>query len=426
MTTLQALRGMHDVFPSDIPPWQYVESVLRDILARYHIQEIRTPLLEKTELFTRGIGEVTDVVEKEMYTFPDRGNEMMTLRPEGTAGVARAYIEAGLSGRESLKTYYIGPMFRYERPQKGRSRQFHHCGIECIGYSGAFIEAELLALTKQLWDTLKIPQVRLEINTLGLPESRLRFREKLVQFLQAHRESLDEDSQRRLNTNPLRILDSKIPSTQAILQGAPRLRDFLSPEEHAHFAQLKAHLHALGIAYTENDKLVRGLDYYTHTVFEWVTDALGAQGTICGGGRYDGLIAQLGGKPTPAVGLAFGLERVIALLPEGERLPALPLIAVIIPDEELYPAVLKLVTGWRNELKGFAFETPLEGASVKSQFKRADKTGAHLAFIVGKTEWDTKTIAIKWLTGAHPQTSVSVDELKPYCENALSIIRGTK
>ena len=322
MAKIQAIRGMNDILPEHSPVWQYVEGTVRKVLAQYGYHEIRMPVVEQTELFKRSIGEVTDIVEKEMYTFEDRNGDSLTLRPEGTAGCVRAAEQHGLLFNQTRRLWYTGPMFRHERPQKGRYRQFHQIGVECFGMAGPDIDAELLILTARLWRELGLDDhTRLEINSIGTSEARRDFRSALVDYLSGYLNELDEDSQRRLETNPLRILDSKHARTREILENAPNLDDYLDDESRVHFSSLKALLEAAGVKYEVNPRLVRGLDYYGKTVFEWVTDSLGSQGTVCAGGRYDGLVEQLGGKPTVAVGFAMGLERLILLLETLELIP---------------------------------------------------------------------------------------------------------
>ena len=309
---IQAIRGMNDLLPSDSPRWQFFEAKVRQLMLRYGFNEIRTPIVEQTALFARSIGEVTDIVEKEMYSFEDRNGDQLSLRPEGTAGCVRACTEHGLLHNQTQRLWYSGPMFRHERPQKGRQRQFHQIGVEAFGLNGPDIDAELLLLTANLWKTLKIDSVvKLQINSLGTSTDRAHYRDKLVSYLMIHRDDLDEDSQRRLDTNPMRILDSKNPEVQKIVDGAPQLNDFIDDDSRQHFEQLCGILDAAKVSYEINPRLVRGLDYYSKTVFEWVTDSLGAQGTICAGGRYDGLVEQLGGKPCPGVGFAMGIERLV-------------------------------------------------------------------------------------------------------------------
>ena len=320
-TTLQAIRGMHDILPEQCRYFAYLEQVTREVLEGYGYEEIRMPLLESTELFKRTIGEVTDIVEKEMYTFEDRNGDSLSLRPEGTAGCVRAGIENGLLHNQTRRLWYAGAMFRHERPQRGRYRQFHQFGAETFGMAGPDIDAELILLSQRLWRRLGIADVRLEINSLGSSQARMDYRQRLVDYLSGFQSELDEDSRRRLHSNPLRILDSKNPAMQDIIAGAPRLLDMLDAESEAHFIKLQELLDGAGVAYSVNPRLVRGLDYYTKTVFEWITDRLGAQGTVCAGGRYDGLVEQLGGRSTPAAGFAMGVERLVALLEEGDAAP---------------------------------------------------------------------------------------------------------
>lgn len=400
MSKLTAVRGMNDLLPAVTPQWQHVESVLRDLLRCHGYAEIRLPVVEPTPLFHRAIGAVTDIVEKEMYSFEDRSGESLTLRPEGTAGCVRAVLEHGLSHNQTQRLWYAGPMFRYERPQKGRYRQFHQLGVETFGFTGPDMDAELILMTARLWRALGVQdQVRLELNSLGEAEGRVAFRTALVTYLEGFRTQLDEDSQRRLTSNPLRILDSKEASTQAILAGAPRLSDYWDEGSQAHFDALCALLTACGVSYTVNPRLVRGLDYYNKTVFEWVTDALGAQGTVCAGGRYDGLVAQLGGRDTPAVGFAIGLERLLLLIEACAPLtpPAAADVFLMALDENLRAPALQLAEQLRTQLPGVAVVFHAGGGSVKSQFRHADKSGAQLACVLGPDEWARGEIALKWL-----------------------------
>lgn len=383
--SLQAIRGMNDILPEQTPAWRYLERTFAGLLDGYGYSEIRLPILEFTELFARGIGEGTDVVDKEMYTFLDRNGESLTMRPEGTAGCVRAVLEHGLSGGGQVqKLWYTGPMFRYEKPQKGRYRQFHQIGVEVFNLPGPDIDAELIILTWRLWQKLGMADaVTLQLNTLGSSEARARYREALVAYLQERFEQLDEDSQRRMTTNPLRILDSKVESTQALLVGAPTLHDYLDEESIAHFEGLKARLDAVGLRYEINQKLVRGLDYYCRTAFEWVTDKLGAQGTVCGGGRYDGLVSQFGGKPTPGVGFAMGVERLVLLLetlgviPAELNRPADLYVCAFGEPAEL--AALTLAEQLRSAIPGIRLLVNAGAGSFKSQFKKADKSGARFA-----------------------------------------------
>lgn len=415
MKKIQAIRGMNDLLPEQSGSWQYLESVVAELLRRYHFQEIRFPILEQTELFKRSIGEVTDIVEKEMYTFLDRNEESVTLRPEGTACCVRACEEHGLLYNQVQKLWYMGPMFRYEKPQKGRLRQFHQIGVEAFGMATPDIDAELLLLTARLWRELGIADaVTLQINSLGVPASRAEYRAALVAYLSAHKSALDEDSLRRLETNPLRVLDSKDPGTQAILKDAPTLSDYLDEESKAHFASVCSYLDAAGVAYEVNERLVRGLDYYTKTVFEWVTDKLGAQGTVCAGGRYDGLVEQLGGRPTPGVGFAMGIERLVLLL---EALNCVPEAARQQPDVyivavgEVAAAGLQLAEQLRDALPYLSVQAHCGGGSFKSQMKKADKSQAALALILGEDEVQQGLVTVKFLREQVEQQTLSSEEL---------------
>ncbi|MCW2293785.1 histidyl-tRNA synthetase [Pseudomonas sp. BIGb0408] len=414
---LQAIRGMNDILPQQTPAWRYLETTLAELLDSYGYQEMRLPILEFTELFARGIGEGTDVVDKEMYTFLDRNNESLTLRPEGTAGCVRAVLEHGMTGGGQVqKLWYAGPMFRYEKPQKGRYRQFHQIGVEVFNLPGPDIDAELITLTWRLWKQLGLGDaVTLQLNSLGSSEARAVYRDALVAYLQERFDQLDEDSQRRLTTNPLRILDSKVATTQALLADAPTLHDYLDEESRLHFAGLKARLDAVGIAYEINPKLVRGLDYYGRTVFEWVTDKLGSQGTVCAGGRYDGLITQFGGKPTPGVGFAMGVERLVLLLETLQRVPAelsRPADAFICAfGEPAELAALALAENLRNEVPGLRLLVNAGGGSFKSQFKKADKSGALYALILGEDELAKRVVGCKPLRDDSEQQSIAWSDL---------------
>lgn len=391
---------MHDILPEHSARWQYVEAVLRRVLTRQGYLEIRLPLVEKTELFQRSIGEVTDIVEKEMYTFADRNGDSLTLRPEGTAGCLRACLEHGLLHNQMHRLWYLGPMFRHERPQKGRYRQFYQLGVEAYGMAGPDIDAELILLNARLWRELAIAhKLELQLNTLGTAAERQHYRASLVDYLRGHYHKLDEDSRRRLETNPLRILDSKNPELADLLAAAPSLHDFLGDASTAHFERLKALLDAVGIAYTVNPRLVRGLDYYCLTVFEWVTRELGAQGTVCAGGRYDGLVAQLGGRDATAIGFALGMERLIDLLDDPERhdVAQKPHACLIRVGEVAEQQGLRLAEQLRDQLPDFRLIVNCGGGSFKSQFKRADKMGAGLALILGETEAANGTIGLKLL-----------------------------
>ncbi|WP_226597427.1 histidine--tRNA ligase [Marinobacter nauticus] len=416
LAKIQAIRGMNDILPDQTPVWQYVESTVRRVLGQYGYQEIRMPVVEHTELFKRSIGEVTDIVEKEMYTFEDRNGDSLTLRPEGTAGCVRAAEEHGLLFNQTRRLWYTGPMFRHERPQKGRYRQFHQIGVECFGMAGPDIDAELLILTARLWSALGLSDhARLEINSIGTSDSRKVYRQALVAYLEQYQDKLDDDSKRRLTTNPLRILDSKDPATREILQGAPSLDDYLDDESRQHFEQLKAMLDAAGVAYTVNPALVRGLDYYGKTVFEWITDSLGAQGTICAGGRYDGLVEQLGGKPTVAVGFAMGLERLILLLETLELVPEhvnnqADVYVTAMGDQAVAPA-MALAETLRNELPGRIVVSHCGGGSFKSQMKKADRSGARFAVILGENEVAQVTAGLKPLRDDQPQQEIAQADL---------------
>nr|WP_111496406.1 histidine--tRNA ligase [Marinobacter bohaiensis] len=412
MAKIKAIRGMNDILPDQSPVWQYLESTVAQVLRNYGYHEIRMPIVEQTDLFKRSIGEVTDIVEKEMYTFEDRNGDSLTLRPEGTAGCVRAGEEHGLLFNQTRKLWYTGPMFRHERPQKGRYRQFHQIGVECFGMSGPDIDAELLTLTARLWKVLGLaPHVRLEINSIGTSEARKAYRQALVDYLSAYTEQLDEDSRRRMESNPLRILDSKVPETQAILQGAPDLVDFLDAESIEHFEGLKRRLELAGIEYTVNSRLVRGLDYYGKTVFEWVTDSLGAQGTVCAGGRYDGLVEQLGGKPTPAVGFAMGIERLVLMLETLELVPE-----SVSGDADLYvmgmgeageSEALKVSEALRESLADRVIVLHCGGGSFKSQMKKADRSGARYALIIGDNEVSEQAVSLKPLRSDEEQRTVA-------------------
>ncbi len=411
MKPIQSIRGMNDLLPDQSPVWQYLEDKVRNLFERYGLAEIRFPILESTDLFKRSIGEVTDIVEKEMYTFPDRNGDSVTLRPEGTAGCVRACEQAGLLN-QSPRLWYQGPMFRYERPQKGRTRQFHQIGVEVFGLEGPDIDAELLMMTARLWRELGIADhVTLEINSIGSSEDRARYRADLVAWLQARRDRLDEDSQRRLASNPLRILDSKNPDMQGLLAEAPRFGDYLGEEARAHFAGLLAMLDGAGIAYRVNERLVRGLDYYGKTVFEWVTESLGAQGTVCAGGRYDGLVEQLGGRPTPAVGFAMGVERLVLLLDAAEAVPdsiGRPVDVYFVGVGEVKPRMLAVAEQLRGLCPGLRMITHGGGGSFKNQLKKADRSGARVALIMGEDEAAAGTLAVKFLREDSPQQTVPV------------------
>ena len=411
MKSLQSVRGMHDILPADVAAWQWLENRLAALMDRYGFAEIRIPLIEKTELFTRAIGQGTDVVEKEMYAFDDRNGDSLCLRPEGTAGVVRAVLQHGLLNPPGLKVWYGGPMFRHERPQKGRQRQFHQTGVEVFGLDSPAVDAELIALGARLWRELGIDRhVALEINSLGDRDDRDRYRNALIEFLQPVRDQLDEDSRRRLETNPLRIFDSKAPATRALMEAAPRLIDHIGESARAHFQALTEMLDAEGIAYRINPGLVRGLDYYCRTVFEWTTTALGAQGTICAGGRYDDLVEIQGGKPTPGIGFAMGMERLLELVKAEDRRFGHEPHAYLLGTEPVSER-LGLAEALRDKWPGLRLITDLQGGSFKAQFKRADRSGARLALVLGEHEIDTGTVSAKDLKGDAPQQTLSRDAL---------------
>ncbi len=397
MTNIRAIRGMNDILPAETPLWQLLEQTVRELLSSYGYGEIRLPVVEQTELFKRSIGEVTDIVEKEMYSFDDRNEESLTLRPEGTAGCVRAAIQQGLLNVPQ-RLWYAGPMFRYERPQKGRQRQFHQVGVETFGVATADMDAEVILLSARLWRRLGLADsVELQLNSIGSLSARQAYRQALVAYLQERREELDQDSQRRLDSNPLRILDSKNPATQAVLDDAPSLADHLDEESRADFQQLCELLTAAGVEYVVNPRLVRGLDYYNKTVFEWVTDRLGAQGTICAGGRYDGLVEQLGGKPTPAVGFAMGMERLVLLLEEaGTQVDSREAdIYVMAVGENTHQSALAAVETLRDERPDLTIVQHTGGGSFRSQMKKADKSGARVALIWGEDEVSSGCVTVR-------------------------------
>ncbi|WP_039659536.1 MULTISPECIES: histidine--tRNA ligase [Pantoea] len=405
---IQAIRGMNDYLPADTALWQRIEGVLKQTLASYGYSEIRLPLVEQTPLFKRAIGEVTDVVEKEMYTFDDRNGESLTLRPEGTAGCVRAGIEHGLLYNQEQRLWYMGPMFRYERPQKGRYRQFYQIGVEVFGLQGPDIDAELIMLNARWWKALGIfEHVRLELNSIGSLEARAHYRDALVAFLEQHKEVLDEDCKRRMYSNPMRVLDSKNPDVQQLLNDAPQLGDYLDDESREHFSGLCALLDDAGISYTVNQRLVRGLDYYNRTVIEWVTDSLGSQGTVCGGGRYDGLVEQLGGRATPAVGFAMGMERLVLLVqavnPEFEPTSNVD-VYVIASGQGVQSAAMQLAEKLRDEAPELRLMTNFGGGNFKKQFARADKWGARVALVLGEDEVKAGQVVIKDLRRGEQQT----------------------
>jgi len=401
---LQAVRGMNDLLPAVTPRWRGAQQRLQAVLARYGYQEIRLPLLEPTELFARTIGEVTDIVEKEMYTFLDRNGDSLTLRPEGTAGVVRAGIEHGLFQGQLLRLWYQGPMFRHERPQRGRYRQFHQIGAECFGSAEPELDAELIAMTAQFWRDLGLAGLRLELNSLGSREARAAYRERLQMYFRDHYAQLDADSQRRLETNPLRILDSKNPDLAALIAAAPSLPEHLDADSRTHFERLCGLLDGLGVAYTVNPRLVRGLDYYGRTVFEWVTDALGAQGTVCAGGRYDTLVEQLGGRPTPAIGFALGLERLLDLLAAAGIDPsaARSVWYVVSTPGACRARALSLAQQLRSAPDAPTVVMDHAGGNFGKQIQRADKAGADVALILGEDELAAGTVTVRLLRAARP------------------------
>ena len=412
--SVQAVRGMHDILPEQSSRWQYAENVIKKVLASYCYHEIRLPIVEKTELFKRSIGEVTDIVEKEMYTFDDRNNDSLTLRPEGTAGCLRACLEHGLLHNQVHRLWYYGPMFRHERPQKGRYRQFYQLGVETYGLAGPDIDAEVIVLTDRMWNKLGIRhKVRLELNTLGTTEERLIYREKLVEYFKQHIDLLDEDSLRRLETNPLRILDSKNRDLQPLIANAPELMDSMGEDSRQHFEILTQTLDDLGIQYVLNSRLVRGLDYYGKTVFEWVTDDLGAQGTICAGGRYDGLIEHLGGKANHAIGFAMGMERLLLLIEQLEDVPVEKRVDVymIRVGTEAEKIGVRLAEKIRTEIDGIKLQVNCGGGSFKSQFKKADKSGAEYAIIMGEDEVSRGEVSLKPLRTDQEQKNMAHDDL---------------
>ncbi len=421
--TLQAIRGMNDCLPDETNIWQMVESVLRRVASNYGFAEIRMPIVESTALFKRSIGEVTDIVEKEMYTFEDRNGDSLTLRPEGTACCVRAGNQHGLLYNQEQRLWYMGPMFRHERPQKGRYRQFHQFGLEAFGIATPDIDAQVITLTARLWRELGISEfVTLEINSLGSNEERASYRDALVAYLTEKEDQLDEDSKRRMHTNPLRVLDSKNPEVQAALVGAPKLSEYFGSESLEHFEQVCQRLDAAGINYVINDKLVRGLDYYNRTVFEWVTDSLGAQGTICAGGRYDGLVEQLGGKATPAFGFALGIERLVLMLTSLEKVqnirPQVDAYVIMLGDDVDIQANA-LAEQWRDEVKEIRIQCHCGGGNMKKQIKRADKSGAQVALILGEDELANQVVTVKYLRGQHEQQSVALTEVPSLLANLI-------
>ncbi|WP_316368136.1 histidine--tRNA ligase [Candidatus Thiodiazotropha sp. CDECU1] len=411
---IQAIRGMKDILPQQTPLWQFLEDRVRSVLSRYGYAEIRMPIVEMTELFKRSIGEVTDIVEKEMYTFADRNGDSLTLRPEGTAGCVRAGLENGLIFNQTQRLWYQGPMFRHERPQKGRYRQFHQIGVETFGLAGPDIDLELILITARIWQELGLQDLELQLNTLGTAEERGHYRDQLIAYFRDRFDELDEDSRRRLESNPLRILDSKNPQMASVIEDAPSLMEYLEDQSLAHFDRLRQGLDGAGVKYRLNPRLVRGLDYYSRTVFEWVTESLGAQGTVCAGGRYDGLVDQLGGRATPAVGFAMGLERLIAMLEAidlQEQLPVPDVYLVMLGDRASREGVL-LAERLRSALPGLRLINHCGGGTFKNQLKRADRSQARYALILGEDEVARQEIGLKPLRGEGEQQQIALSQLE--------------
>jgi histidyl-tRNA synthetase len=421
MAKLQAVRGMHDILMQDTPRWHYLEQTIKNILDQYGYQEIRLPIVEKTELFKRSIGDNTDIVSKEMYSFEDRNDSSLTLRPEGTASCVRAGIEHGLFHNKTQRLWYAGPMFRHERPQKGRQRQFHQIGIEAFGFNGPDIDAEQILMCARIWQALGLNELSLEINSLGTTESRAAYRSILVDYFSSHKDQLDEDSLVRLEQNPLRILDSKNPEMKSLIAAAPTLDEHLDTESAEHFAELKEILDAAGIKYTVNPRLVRGLDYYGRTVFEWISNQLGAQGTVCAGGRYDGLVEHHGASATPAVGFAIGLERLMELANFENMADNAPDIYLLISGEKGVKPGLLLAEQLRSNIPEIKVLSHCGGGSFKSQFKKADKSGAQLALILGEDELENNQLTVKYLRSEEPQTIVKWADLTDFLRSSLQI-----
>ena len=413
---IQAIRGMNDLLPKDSNLWMFVERHMSDLFASYGYKNIRTPVVEKTDTFCRAIGQATDIVEKEMYSWKESNGDSLSLRPEGTAGCVRMMIEHNLPREGIQKVFYQGAMFRHERPQKGRYRQFHQAGLEVFGAPDAKVDAELMMITHSLWQKLGLKNITLEINTLGSSEARASYRDILIDYFSSHKDQLDEDSLRRLETNPLRILDSKNPTMQDLINNAPKLMAHLDEESAQHFEQFKAYLNALNIDFVINTRLVRGLDYYNRSVFEWTTTDLGAQGTICAGGRYDSLVEKMGGKPTPAVGLAIGLERLILLLEAQEVTTQQQQLAIYIitPDKEAQLKSMQIASTLHQALANVTIYNDITMGSLKSQFKKADKAGADFALILGEEELNNDQVSIKPLKSQEPQLTLSLDEAIKY------------
>jgi histidyl-tRNA synthetase len=421
--TIQAVRGMNDILPDQTAAWQHLEGVLRDVALAYGYREIRLPIVEKTELFKRSIGEVTDIVEKEMYTFDDRNGDSLTLRPEGTAGCVRACMEHGMLHNQVQRLWYTGPMFRHERPQKGRYRQFYQVGVEAFGMEGPDIDAELIFMTARMWGSLGLNDLTLQINSLGTTAARAGYKTALVKYLRGCFEELDADSQRRIDSNPMRILDSKNPAMAAVINGAPVLPDYLDDESCVHFDALCTFLDDAGIVYEVNPRLVRGLDYYSRTVFEWVTGKLGAQGTVCAGGRFDGLVEYLGGRATPAIGFALGLERLIALLQvNAVELPAhTPHVYLVLGGTQGVRRGMVFAGELRAMLTGLRLETNCGNGSFKSQFKRADRSGAAIALVIGDDEAAQGQVTLKPLRGEGDQQVLAQQDIASHLGERLGL-----
>ncbi len=421
---IQAIRGMRDILPEQTPLWQLLQGSVQRVLERYGYREIRMPLLEMTELFRRSIGEVTDIVEKEMYTFEDRNGDSLTLRPEGTAGCVRAGIENGLFFNQVQRLWYQGAMFRHERPQKGRFRQFHQIGVETYGMEGPDIDTEIILLSRRIWQDLGLDGLELQLNTLGSSEERATYRQELVTYLEGHKDSLDGDSLRRLESNPLRILDSKNSEMEEIIANAPALMDHLGRESRHHFESICTGLDAAGVEYVVNPRLVRGLDYYARTVFEWVTDRLGAQGTVCAGGRYDGLVEQLGGRATPAIGFAMGVERLISLLEEAAIVPedVEPHAYLVLVGDEPQRQGVVIAEQLRDRLPDLRLIVHCGGGSFKSQFKKADRSGAHYALIMGEDELERRVVGVKPLREKMGQQEIKLDELAGFLQQRVETL----
>ncbi len=421
MAKLQAVRGMHDILMQDTPRWHYLEETIQNILSQYGYQEIRLPIVEKTELFKRSIGDNTDIVSKEMYSFEDRNDSSLTLRPEGTAGCVRAGIEHGLFHNKTQRLWYVGPMFRHERPQKGRQRQFHQIGIEAFGFNGPDIDAEQILMCARIWQALGLNELSLEINSLGTTESRAAYRSILVDYFSSHKDLLDEDSLVRLEQNPLRILDSKNPEMKSLIAKAPTLDEHLDTESAEHFAELKDILDTAELNYTVNPRLVRGLDYYGRTVFEWISNQLGAQGTVCAGGRYDGLVEHHGASATPAVGFAIGLERLMELANFENMADNAPHIYLLISGEKAIKPGLLLAEQLRHNISKIRVLSHCGGGSFKSQFKKADKSGAQLALVLGEDELENNQLTVKYLRSEESQTVVKWADLTDFLRSSLQI-----